>query len=236
MNQNAKHTYVLVAGAWHGGWAWRDVIPSLREMGHTVTAPTLTGLGERRHQAVDQIGLSTHIEDVIAHIEMEDLLDITLVGWSYGGMVVSGVSARMSERIKSMIYLDAFFPESGKALVDYVSAEQRAVWDLRVTSHEPLPAIPLEAFGIADPAIVNFITPRLTPQPWRTFYEPVPGQPSQDKAVSYVYCSGWGPTPFTQFYEKLRTDPRARTAVIETGHMCMFSEPQKTIDLLVSLA
>jgi pimeloyl-ACP methyl ester carboxylesterase len=167
---------------------------------------------------------------------MEDLRDITLVGWSYGGMVISGVGARMPERIRSMIYLDAFFPENGKALVDYLSAEQRTDWDLLMASREPLPAIPLETFGLADPAIVDFITPRLTLQPWRTFYEPVPGQPPQDKPVSYVYCSGWGPTPFTQFYEKLRTDPRARTAVIDTGHMCMFSEPQKTIDLLVSLA
>jgi pimeloyl-ACP methyl ester carboxylesterase len=108
MNSDTKHTYVLVAGAWHGGWVWRDVIPGLRKLGHAVTAPTLTGLGERRQNGTNDTDLSTHIDDVIAHIEMEGLQSVTLVGWSYGGMVITGVAARIPDKIKSMIYLDAF--------------------------------------------------------------------------------------------------------------------------------
>src|SRR5208283_3726244 len=97
-----KRTYVLLHGAWHGGWVWRDVASGLRAMGHAVTTPTLTGLGERRHVGNDTADLATHIEDVVAHIEMEELQDITLVGWSYGGMVVTGALARIPHRIKSL--------------------------------------------------------------------------------------------------------------------------------------
>ena len=119
-NADKYHNYVLIHGAWAGGWVWRDVAPLLRAKGHTVTTPTLTGLGDRKHLLTPQVDLDTHIEDVVANIEMEGLDNVFLVGWSYGGMVISGVLARIQEKIASMVYLDAFVPEQGKALVDYV--------------------------------------------------------------------------------------------------------------------
>src|SRR5258706_4369481 len=125
MNENVKHTFVLIAGAWHGGWAWRDVIPGLRNMGHAVTAPTLTGLGERRHNCTGDTDLTTHIEDVVAHIEMEGLQVVTLVGWSYGGMVATGVAARIPDRIRTLIYVDSVVPDDGKAFGDYLPARRR---------------------------------------------------------------------------------------------------------------
>ena len=78
------HTFVLIHGAFYGGWVWRDVLRGFREMGHAATAPTLTGIGERRHLANGMVDLSIHVEDVVAHIEMEDLQNVVLVGWSYG--------------------------------------------------------------------------------------------------------------------------------------------------------
>jgi len=93
-----KHTFVLVHGAWFGAWVWRDVASGLSEMGHAVTTPTLTGIGERRHLGDGSTNLSTHIEDVALHVEMEDLQDITLVGWSYGGLVSAGVLPRANRR------------------------------------------------------------------------------------------------------------------------------------------
>jgi pimeloyl-ACP methyl ester carboxylesterase len=237
MNGNLGHTYVLIAGAWHGGWVWRDVIPALREMGHAVTAPTLTGLGERRHSGTSETGLTTHIEDVLTHIEMEDLRDVTLVGWSYGGMVITGVASRIPAKIKSLIYLDAFVPEDGKALIDYAAPQFRSDPEVLMREGKPLPPVSVEALGLTDPALVAFVTPRLTPQPWRTFYEPVHVQPLPAHiTAAYVYCSGRGSTTFTRFYEKLKADPHVRTAVIETGHFCMLSEPRKTIEALVNLA
>jgi pimeloyl-ACP methyl ester carboxylesterase len=226
------HTYVLVAGAWHGGWVWRDVIRGLRERGHAVTAPTLTGLGERHRDSTDAIDLSTHIDDVVAHIEMEGLESVTLVGWSYGGMVTAGVTSRIPDKIKSLIYVDAFVPEDGKALVDYLPPARRAHYDQFAKERRPIPPARLDSFGLTDPAIVNFVTPRLTAQPWRTFYEPVGVRPLPSAvAMGYVYCSS-SAARFQETYEQVKNDRHFRTAVIETDHFCMLSEPLKTIDLL----
>src|SRR5260221_670870 len=120
-SRNERHTFVLVHGGWCGGWLWRYVAPALRERGHVVTKPTLTGLGERRHSENRTATLSTHIEDIVAHIEMEGFQDVTLVSQSYGGMVATGTLARIPDSIRSMIYLDAFIPEDGKSLIDSCS-------------------------------------------------------------------------------------------------------------------
>jgi pimeloyl-ACP methyl ester carboxylesterase len=235
--KTVKHTYVLVSGAWLGGWVWRDVMPGLRERGHVVTAPTLTGLGEQLHGSSAHIGLVTHIDDVVAHIEMEDLRDVTLVGWSYGGMVTTGVAARLPDRIKSLIYVDAYVPEHGKALIDYLTAEQRIHYDSLRDDDKPLPPISLDVFGVTAPAIVDFVMPRLALQPWRTFYEPVDARALRsDIAIGYVYCSGYDAAFFKPFYEKLGANAAVRTRVIDTGHLCMLSEPEQTVEALISLA
>src|SRR5687768_3741014 len=100
-----QRSFVLVHGAWHGAVVWQDLLRRLRALGHIATAPTLTGLGERRHLSNDTIDLKWHIEDVVSHIEMEDLRNVTLVGWSYSGMVITGVPARLTERISKVVYL-----------------------------------------------------------------------------------------------------------------------------------
>lgn len=119
-------TYVLVHGAWHGGWCWRAVARSLRADGHEVHAPSLTGLGDRRHLAAPDIDLDTHVMDVVHLLEMEDLTGVVLVGHSYGGMVVTGAADRAHPRIRSLVYLDAFVPEDGRTLLDYVVPERAA--------------------------------------------------------------------------------------------------------------
>jgi pimeloyl-ACP methyl ester carboxylesterase len=236
MNSNTTHTYVLIAGMWHGGWVWRDVIPSLRKLGHAVTAPTLTGLGERRHNATDDTDLSTQIDDVTAHIEMEGLQSVSLVGWSYGGTVITGVAARIPDKIKSLIYVDAFVPEDGKATIDYFREDVHAQLDVLASEGKLIQPFPLDVFGLTDQALIAFVTPRLTPQPWRTLYEPVQAGPLPPHiSVAYVYCSGYQAL-FTQFYERFKEDPLVRTAVIDTGHFCMLSEPLKTIEILAELA
>ncbi len=236
MSSNTKHTYVLIAGAWHGGWVWRDVIPQLRLAGHAVTAPTLTGLGERRHAATNSTGLQTHIQDIVEHIEMEGLSAVTLVGWSYGGMVLAGVASRIPERIKSVIYVDAFVPEDGKSMFDYLNPDVRAHLEGCVSRNEPIPPMPLELFGVTEPAIVEFMTPRLVPQPSRTFVEPVQLSPLPESiSVGYLFCSGYQAL-FTHFYEQAKDDPRVKTAAIDTGHVCMLTEPAETARLLLELA
>jgi len=113
----ARQTYVIVHGAWGGGWDWWEVDSLLTAAGHRVQRVTLTGLGERVHLASADIGLETHVTDVVNTITWERLTDVVLVGHSYGGMVITGVADRIPQRLRALIYVDAFLPDSGESLV-----------------------------------------------------------------------------------------------------------------------
>src|SRR5262245_62179819 len=126
-------TFVLVPGAWLGGWCWRDVAPLLRSAGHDVIAITLTGIAERAHLLTPAVGLGTHVEDVVSALVYGDLRDVFLVGHSYGGVVVTAAAARVPERLRGLVYLDASVPEDGKSnnevlpspIVDVIRARDR---------------------------------------------------------------------------------------------------------------
>src|SRR5678815_4962567 len=113
-----RATFVLVHGAWHGGWCWQRVCDRLTARGHRVFAPTLTGVGERSHLSSPTVDLSTHVFDVVNEIRWKDLENVVLVGHSYGGMVISGVAEQVASKIASIVYLDAFVPADGQSLVD----------------------------------------------------------------------------------------------------------------------
>ena len=117
-------TFVLVHGAWHGGWCYKRVARLLRQAGHEVYTPTLTGLGERAHLINRAIDLDTHVQDIVGVICCEELSDVVLCGHSYGGMVITGVAEQIAAKIRSLVYLDAFVPENGKSLMDYLPAQQ----------------------------------------------------------------------------------------------------------------
>jgi pimeloyl-ACP methyl ester carboxylesterase len=116
-------TFVLVHGAWHGGWCYKRVARLLRQAGHEVYTPTLTGLGERAHLMNRTIDLNTHVQDIVGVIRCEELSDVVLCGHSYGGMVIAGVAEQIAAKISALVYLDAFVPENGKSLFDYQAAE-----------------------------------------------------------------------------------------------------------------
>lgn len=112
--------FVLVHGAWHGGWCWKRVRSALAAQGHQVFTPTLTGLAERSHLLTRHVNLETHIQDVVNLIRWEELSDVVLCGHSYGGCVVSGVADRMPASIRSLVYLDAFVLEDGENQMQYL--------------------------------------------------------------------------------------------------------------------
>jgi pimeloyl-ACP methyl ester carboxylesterase len=114
---------LLVPGAWLGGWCWRDVASHLRAEGHAVIAATLTGLGERAHLLDPGIGLHTHVEDVIALMHYRSVVDVVLVGHSYGGTVITAVAERMPERIRALVYLDGSVPEDGQSNNDVIGPD-----------------------------------------------------------------------------------------------------------------
>lgn len=233
---NEKHTFVLVHGGWCGGWLWRDVAPALQKLGYVVTTPTLSGLGERRHVLNEMATLSTHIEDIVMHIEMEGLQDVTLVSQSYGGMVATGVLSCIPEKIRSMIYLDAFVPEDGESLLDFFSPEYGAKYKVFPDEEKPIAPLPLSFLGVTDHRLIDFIEPRLVNHPWRTFFEPVNVIPRPSHVrMSYVRCTGYSAEHFDRTLERMRKDPDVQIATIDTTHLCMLTAPEATIHTILDL-
>ena len=115
-------TYVLVHGAWHGGWCWKKTAPLLRDAGAEVFAPTLTGMGERAHLngRIDpsEITLDVHIQDIVHMMRYEGLEDVVLVGHAYAGMVITGVAEVCPERIAHMVYVNGVIPADGESMAD----------------------------------------------------------------------------------------------------------------------
>jgi pimeloyl-ACP methyl ester carboxylesterase len=167
-------TFVFVPGAWLGGWCWRDVATDLQARGHRVICTTLTGLGERAHLVSPDVGLDTHVGDVVGVLHFQDLSEIALVGHSYGGTVITAVAERVPGRIRCMVYLDASVPQDGESNNDVIGQELAA--QIRSTAQagrEWLVApISVATWGLPD-ALLPWVEARLTPHPLRTLDEPV---------------------------------------------------------------
>ena len=149
--QTAAKTFVLIHGAWHGGWCWRRVSDLLEKNGHKVFAPTLTGLGERSHLLTKDVNLDTHITDIVNVVKWEDLRDVCLVVHSYGGWPGSGALEQIGDRVSSIVWLDAFKPENGQRGADYTSEAFRKALFAAAEKGEPgRPAPKAEAFGVNE--------------------------------------------------------------------------------------
>jgi pimeloyl-ACP methyl ester carboxylesterase len=226
-------TFVLVHGAWHGGWCWRFVRDLLEKSSHRVYAPSLTGLGERKHLARPDIDLDTHIADIVSLLEMEDLRDVALVGHSYGGMVVTGVADRAPERIGRLVYLDAFVPEDGKCTLDYVVPERAARMreeGERVGSVTPPP---LSLWGITKQEHIDFAKPREVRHPYRTMSQKITlSGKTQNIPRTFIYCSSPATGSFDRFAAKYRDDAAWRFVELKTGHDAMILMPERVAELL----
>ena len=224
-------TFVLVHGAWHGGWCWRSVRPLLKD--HQVFTPSLTGLGERRHLARSDINLETHIEDVVSLLEMEDLHDVVLVGHSYGGMVVTGAADRVPERIGRLIYLDAFVPENGKCLLDYVVPERAARMREEGEKAGSVTPPPLSLWGITRQEHIDFIKPREARHPFGTMAQKIRLEANAARLPkTFIYCSSPATGSFDQFAAKYRNDPAWKFFELPTGHDAMILMPERVAELL----
>jgi len=151
-----RKTFVLVHGSWHGGWCYDRVAALLRGRGHKVFAPTLTGLADRSHLLSEAVTLDTHIADIVNVIDWHDLEDVVLCGHSYGGVPVTGAADQRSGRIAALVYLDAFIPRDGQALIDVAERP------MPTTPSEPPPPAARMALNPDDHA---WIQSKLTPHP-----------------------------------------------------------------------
>lgn len=237
-------TYVLVHGAWGGGYLWKRVAERLRAGSHDVYTPTLTGLGERAHLASPSIDLEVHIQDVLNVLLYEDLGDVILVGHSYGGIVVTGAAGRVPERLARLVYVDAFVPENGEALVDLVPPAERegmlaAARDRgdgwRVPPHPRRASEQIGAGGASVEEQRTLLSRRL-PHPLATFTQPVRlTGTAAHVARTYVYCRAKSaPDAFAHFAERFRHDPTWRYTELPTDHFPMLTMPRELTELLRS--
>jgi pimeloyl-ACP methyl ester carboxylesterase len=198
-------TFVLVHGSWAGSVVWRDLAPRLRKAGQDVYAPTLTGIGARKHLLSRQIDLNTHIQDVIGIIDDADLSDIVLVGNSYGGMVISGVADRVPEKVASLVYLDAFVPENGQSLLSLLPPNLRLA---TLPGEDWLVAPPTSAaFGLKRPEVIALWEGKSSPHPLVTLTQPLQLTGGISRVRQKMYILGTEPARFTQFYDKVKNKP-----------------------------
>jgi pimeloyl-ACP methyl ester carboxylesterase len=239
--------FVLVHGAWHGGWCYRETARALRAAGHDVFTPTHTGLGERAHQGGENVTLETHIRDVCGCIEAEELSGVILCGHSYGGMVITGVADRMAQRIKTLVYLDAFLPEHGQSLnsllplalpPEAADAFRAGFYGSALENHCGLAApIPAEMFGVRAENRA-WVDRRCIPQPLATFEMPVllSGAGAAIRERLYILADGWDPSPFRHFAARVEGKPGWRVTRMPCGHDVMVDMPLELAAELLKLA
>jgi pimeloyl-ACP methyl ester carboxylesterase len=233
--------YVLLHGAWHGAWAWSKAAPLLRQAGHTVSTPTLSGLGERSHVAAGTSGLAVHVQDIVSHLMMEDLRDVVLVGHSYAGCVLSGVLAARTGRVAHAIYLDAFVPMQGQAMANFLPPPVKADFERLAAQNATVPVPPAaswgERWGLSDPALVVWAQPRMTAQAASSFTEQVQGDPMLESVRrTYLKCAT-NPNPqFKNIAAGIQKDARFKYAEVEGHHDVMLIDPQRFVSSLLSLA
>ncbi|WP_374449036.1 alpha/beta fold hydrolase [Stella sp.] len=220
--------YLVCHGAWSGGWSWARVRPLLEQAGHTMLTPTYTGLGERAHLASPAVDLETHIADIGNVIAYEDAQDLVLVGHSYGGMVATGVADRMPDRVRRLVYLDAFVPGDGQSLSDFAGSGQVAEpvdgWLI-----PPMPPAP-----DATPEDLAWTTPRRRHHPARCFVQKLRiVNPDPPFPRTYIHCTKKaGFDLFRQFADRYRADPGWSFHTLDASHSPNVTAPAALAELL----
>jgi pimeloyl-ACP methyl ester carboxylesterase len=214
------------------------VAPLLRAAGHEVHTPTLTGLSERAHLLSPQVGLDTHVEDVVRLIDVLDLREVVLVGHSYAGQVVTAVADRRPDALARRVHLDAFVGKDGEAARDLLPEQVARHWAQSAAEQGfgwLVPVRSLAALGVDDPADIDWLSPRLTPHPWRTYTDRLRLTGAGDRVpAAFIECVSW----MRVFREQAE---RARLRgwpvhELDTGHEAMVTAPEPLAEVLLDLA
>ena len=231
-------TFVLVHGAWHGGWCWRRVSDLLEAKGHKVFTPTLTGLGERSHLMRAGIDISTHATDVVNLMKWERLSGVVLCGHSYGGMVISLVAEQMAEKIASIVFLDAFVPENGDTMEALTSDAVRETLKAAAARGDlGVPQRSAAAFLVnqKDQAWVDSLT---GPQPIGTMTETLKLTGAREKIgkKSYIRAGAYPNPGFDKALARVKADKSWRTYDVPCGHDVMVDMPERLTEILLEVA
>ena len=226
-------TFVLVHGAWRGAWCWRRVARLLSQSGHEVFTPTLTGVGERSHLLKPDVNLDTHILDVANEMKWQELNNVVLVGHSYAGMVISGVAEKMEKSIGSFVMVDAFFPETGEALIDLQPPQVR---DSFLTAERngalAMPPRPAAMFNVNEKDRA-WVDAQCTSHPLKCFLQKLTLTRARERIgkKTYIRATGYASDPF----DRAMTNARAkgwRTYEVPCGHDVMLDMPERLAAIL----
>ncbi len=232
--------FVLVHGAWHGGWCWRRVADRLRQQGHDVYTPTLTGLGDRRHLANPEIDLEMHVADVIGVLDAEELRDSVICGHSYGGMVITPVLDRRPASFRAAMWLDAFVPADGQCVMDLQPPERAKNLREKIRTEGEgwwIPPMTPEYFGVMNEQDAAWIRRRCVPQPYRTFTQPVrlDGAWQSVARKMYVMADLHPNSNFGRVASSLSAEPDWEVRTVPSGHEVMVDTPDLLVELLLDL-
>ena len=253
MTTSAKPTFVLLHGAYHGGWCWRDVAARLRAAGHAVFTPTQTGVGERAHLLSRDIAIDTFVDDLANVLHFEDLHDVVLVGHSFGGNAITGVADRSPERLRHVVYLDAMIPVAGQSVLDTMPAHVAAkVRDAAQASSGGVSmAVPaVKFFGISDEDQAAWVSARCTPHPLSTYDTPITLNHPVGHGVPCTYIAvtpHFAPTSVSRDQARAWAEQHAQAAPaagqsrwhyveMAAGHDAMVTHPAELSALLLNVA
>ncbi|MBU0455852.1 MAG: alpha/beta fold hydrolase [Gammaproteobacteria bacterium] len=231
-------TFVLVHGAYQGGWVWDRVRVLLEKKGHLVYTPTLTGMSGTSEANYDEVHLSDYIDDICGLIEDEDLHDVVLVGHSYAGMILSGALSRISDRLLMLVYLDAVIPEDRKSFIDMAGEDRRQDYQNRTVVSNyggKYIAVPSpQRLGLELEEDIDLFMPRYRSQPLQPFYDKVSIDQQAFDRIPKVFINCKKKTvddsKRLQLVERLGMQYRE----IETGHSCMVTKPEELAEILIA--
>lgn len=233
--------FVLIHGGFHGGWCWRLVAARLRALGHTVTHPTHTGMGERRHLLRPDLSLDTFVDDLVSHLETEELADVVLVGHSFGGLSISGAADRVPHLIRHLVYLDSLIVQPGQtpfgALPPEVVAQRRQSC-IEFDGVRCFPPLPVTAFGIpSDHPHAAWVQRRLSPQPESVSLSPLnlANPVGNGLPRTYVACTQPQLAAVASSQAWVKSQPGWQWRELQGCHDVMITEPDQLSALLVEI-
>lgn len=239
-----QQTFLLVHGAWHGGWCWKYLQRQLHENGHVTYAPTLTGLADKADLLDENVDLDTHIQDVVSFIEDNDLENFVLVGHSYGGMVITGVAQTMASKIKTLVYLDAIVPQDQDSLITSAMPKDP---EMMAQVEKSVLAMSQDGISIPPPSAISFGIPAeeaetlkwvddsLTPHPLKTWIQPLAVNPATTLSIKKVFVHCVKPeleSNIGAVAQRVKADEHWTFLEMQTGHNAMITQPLELADLL----
>ena len=230
--------FVLVHGAWLGGWCWQRVADRLRAQGHRVFTPSLTGLGDRAHLLSDAIDLDTQIDDIKGIISSFDLDEVVLCGHSYGGFVITGVADALPDNVRSLVYLDALVPRDKQSMFDTIPDMLAQRFEDETTNNGGIAAPPMTAaeFGTHEKDQA-WVDEKSCGHPIKCFRQPIKLSGAFEAVTNlhYILAPAFEHPSTHGHYGQFKDDPKWQTHTLEGGHHLMVDNPEGLVEILLGV-